>query len=395
MTKPRRILLAGAGEELRALLDRAADALQRVEIDESASTDPHTLNGRAVASEALVVEVDLQSPRSTDAFVRLVAATPERKVIAAARNAGPLDVRRLFRAGAADVLTAPFSTAALQAALDDLLTPGEGPESSAGGRVITIIRGCGGAGATTVALNLAALAGRNSRKSARERKSAAVLDLDLQFGDADLALNLEPRSTVVDVLRAEQRFDRRLLESSMVEHTSGLKLLAAPPRLVPLDAMSPSFAGEIVAQSAQIYDYTFIDLPCVWSDWTLPILRRSSLLILLAPPTVQGAVSARRVIEALEEAEVATPTLFVLNKLAGMVDAFEKPSRIGKTLNRTVDATLSLDPAATRAFDRGVLLVDAFPNARISRELRALASKIEPAVTRAEQRQLEIAGAAA
>jgi len=393
MKNGRKILLAGAGEELRVTLDRALGLLPDVHVEESASAEPQVLNGKTVACDALVVEVDLHSASSTDAFIRLAGSSSERKVIAAARNAAPEDVRRLFRAGAADVLTAPFTPAALEAALGEILMTGD--RRSTGGRIITIVRGSGGVGATTVALNLAALIGRPGRKAAQPGKSTAVLDLDLQFGDADLALNLEPRSTLVDVLRAEQRFDGRLLQSSMVEHSSGLRLLAAPPKLVPLDALTPTFAAQIVTQSAQLHDYTFVDLPCVWADWTLPILRRSSLLILLAAPSVQGAVSAKRVLQSLEEAEVETPSLFVLNKLAGVVEAFEKPSRIGKSVNRTVDAVLSLDATATRAFDRGVLLAEAFPNARLTRELRALAAKIEPVLARAEQRQTEPTGAAA
>jgi len=393
MKQGRKILLAGAGEELRVMLDRSLGLLPDVKVEEAPSAEPQALNGKAVACDVLLVEVDLNSTISTDAFVRLAGASTERKVIAAARNAAPEDVRKLFRAGAADVLTAPFTQAALEAALGEILKVGD--RRSANGRIITIVRGCGGVGATTVALNLAALMGRPARKGAQARQSTAVLDLDLQFGDADLALNLEPRSTLVDVLRAEQRFDGRLLQSAMIEHSSGLRLLAAPPTLVPLDALSPGFAGQIVTQSAQLHDYTFVDLPCVWADWTLPILRQSSLLILLSPPTVQGAIAAKRVFQAMEEAEVVTPTLFVLNKLAGMVEAFEKPSRIGKSLSRTVDAVLSLDATATRAFDRGVLLAEAFPNARLTRELRTLAAKIEPTLAQAGQRQPELTGAAA
>lgn len=392
MKQPRRILLAGAGEELRALLDRASGAMPDVEVDEAASAEPLALNGRAVACDALVVEVDARSAISTDAFLRLAGTLSERKLIAAARNAEPEDVRRLFRAGAADVLTAPFSPAALQAALGELL--GTRDEARAGGRVVTVLRAHGGAGATTVALNLAAATLRGDRKAGREARSVAMLDLDLQFGDSDLALNLEPRSTIVDVLRAQQRFDGRLMQSAMIEHDSGLRLLTAPPNLVPLDALTPAFAAEIIGKSAQLHDYTFVDLPYAWTDWTLAVLRRSSILILLAEPNVQGAIGARRVLNALAEAEVEAPTLFVLNKLAGMVDAFEKPSRIGKSLSRAVDASLSLDATATRAFDRGVLLTEAFPNARLSRELRSLAAKIEPTLARAAQ-AVELTGAAA
>jgi pilus assembly protein CpaE len=393
MKQPRRILLAGAGDELRMMLDRASGSLSGLQVDVAASTEPGVLNGKAVACDALLVEVDARSVLSTESFVRLAAATSERKVIAAARNAEPDDVRRLFRAGAADVLTAPFTPAALESALQEIL----GAEASrpTRGRIVTVLRSIGGAGATTVALNLAALAAGVDRKPGRARQTAAALDLDLQFGDADVALNLEPRSTLLDVLRAEQRFDRQLLQSAMVDHPSGVRLLASPRKVVPLDALSPTFAAEIVSRSAEAHDYTFVDLPCVWTDWTLPILRQSSLLILLSPPTVQGAIGARRMLDGLEEAEVETPTLFVLNKLAGLVDAFEKPSRIGKSLNRAVDATLSLDPAATRAFDRGVLLVESFPNARLTRELRALSAKIEPSLVPSGRRRLELAGEAA
>jgi pilus assembly protein CpaE len=393
MKPARKIVLAGAGDELRQLLDRALGGSADVQVEETLSAEPEVLNGKAVAADILLVEVDLLSPASTDAFVRLAGSTAGRKVIAAARNAEPQDVRRLFRAGAADVLTAPFTPGALQAALNEVLGGEVGARPR--GRIVTVLRGSGGVGATTLALNLADLTARPERKPGRLAKSVAVLDLDLQFGDADLALNLEPKSTVIDVLRAEQRFDGRLLQASMAEHPSGLRLLASPPKLVPLDALSASFAARIVSQSAQLFDYTFVDLPCVWTDWTLPVLRQSSLLLLVGAPTVQGAVGVRRVLDALEAATIVTPTLFVLNKLAGVVETFEKPSRIAKSLQRKVDATLGLDPSAVRAFERGALLGDAFPNARITRELRALAARLEPAIAQTEQRQAERIGAAA
>lgn len=393
MKQARKILLAGAGDELRLLLDRALGLRPDIHIDQATSTEPQALNGRAVACDALVVEVDARSPSETDAFARLAGAVAERKVIAAAHHATPEDVRRLFRAGAADVVTAPFTPAALQSALDELLDDGDGGRPS--GPVITVLGAGGGVGATTLALNLAALTARPERKAHPTGRSVAFLDLDLQFGDADLALNLEPRSSIVDVLRAEARFDGRLLQGAMIDHGSGLRLLTAPPKLIPLDALSANFAARIVAQAAQLHDHTFVDLPSVWTDWTLPILRQSSLVLVVGAPTVHGAVAIRRVFDALDEAEIETPTCLVLNKLAGVMDAFEKPSRIGKSLSRTIDATLSLDATAARAFDRGVLLAEAFPNARITRELRALAGKLGPMIARAPRHHAEPAGAAA
>lgn len=394
MTKARRILLAGAGEELRTLLDRVAGGMPNVAVDEADSLEPQTLNGKAVASSAMLVELDLRSPSAVAAFEKLAGAVGDRKVIAAVRNAEAGDVRRLFRAGAADVLTAPFTPATLETALAELIDAGA-PEPAAGGQIITFLKAGGGVGATTAAINLAALAARGEPKQKRPGRRTALLDLDLQFGDADIALNLEPRSTLLDVIRGQNRFDGRFLQGAMTDHGSGLRLLAAAQKVVPLDALSAEFAGEILRQSARLHERTFVDLPMVWTDWTLNVLRASHLVVLVTAPTVQGALGARRTLDALAEAQLAAPSLLVLNGIAGLVDGFEKPSRISRSLERSIDAVLGHDPNATRALDRGAPVIEAFPNTRLARDLRGLAQKIEQRLTQAEPQQQPTIGAVA
>jgi pilus assembly protein CpaE len=395
MKKRRKVLIAGAGRDLRELLDEIAADMPDIDFEGAPSVALRALNGTAVASAALVVEIDLSAPSAIESFEHLTGSMTERKVIAAARNAAVADVRGLFRAGAADVLTTPFTGEALRLALAEVLETG--PRKSADiGRVISILKTGGGVGATTLAVNLAVCsAGGGRQKGGKPAFSTALLDLDLQFGDAEIALNLEPRSTVVEVLRAEQRFDARFLQSAMVEHASGLKLLASPPKLIPLDGLPPNLAAEIVEQSARLYDRTFVDLPSAWTDWSLPILKRSDLLVLVSAPTVQGARGARRTLDALREAGIDAPVLFVLNKLAGMVEAFERPSRIGRSLDRPVDAALGFDANASRALDRGSPVLEAFPSARLSREIRGLAAKIEQSFGAEPTTRLPLSGAAA
>lgn len=394
MTKARRILLAGASAELRALLDRATGAIPNVQVEEAESLEPQTLNGRAVASAAMVVELDLRSPTAVSAFEKLAGALGDRKVIAAARHAEPDDVRRLFRAGAADVLTAPFTSTALETALSELVNA-DGPATAASGSVVTFLKASGGVGATTTAVNLAALSARGDPKQKRTGRSTALLDLDLQFGDADIALNLEPRSTLLDVIRAQSRFDGRFLQGAMTEHGSGLRLLPVAQKVVPLDALSADFAAEIVRQSSRLHERTFIDLPSVWTDWTLSVLRASDLVVLVSGPTVQGALGARRALDALSEAQLNVPVLMTLNGIAGLVDGFEKPSRISRSLERPIDAVLGHDPSATRALDRGAPVVEAYPNTRLTRDLRSLAQKVEQRLTQVQSQKQDQIGAVA
>lgn len=376
MKSDRHVLVMGSDSELISSVGAAVRGLRNISLELGRSEGLRSLAGRAGNAAAVILEVDVRAPGAIERFRRLAATTRDQRVIAAAREATGEQVRALFRAGAGDVLTGPFTGDMLRNALTEVLQA----TSAVGlvnGSVISVVKGCGGAGATTVALNLASLMAAGDPKRQRAAHSTGVLDLDLQFGDAALALDLQPRSTIVDVLKAQERVDPKFLESVMTEHASGLKLLAAAPSVVPLDAMSAEFALDLVEHCAATFERTFIDMPASWNDWTLPVLARSDVIVLVTAPTVAGAAGARRVLAALQDAAVQRPVLLVLNKLTGLLDGFDKPSRIGRSLDMAVDAALAFDPAATKAADRGELVVEAFPNSRLAKELRPAAAKLE------------------
>jgi pilus assembly protein CpaE len=201
---------------------------------------------------------------------------------------------------------------------------------------------------------------------------------------------------MLDVLRGAERFDARFLQGVLSER-AGLRLLAPAPSLVPLDAMSPELALDIVDQAARLHDFTVVDMPGAWTDWTAPVLKRSDLIALVATATVSSVLRARRIIEALDEAHVRTPVFVVLNRLQGLVETADKAPRIERSLDLKLGARLAFDPAALRAADRGELVVDAFPSARLSRDFRTAAGALKRQLDEVRSRISipTIAGAAA
>lgn len=377
MKKPRKVLIATKTDDFR-FPDPSAAERAGIQFEYAPHHALGALNGKALELSALVLEIDAGSPDALREFEGLAEALPGRAVIAATPSADSGDIRRLFRAGAADVVASPLAPETLLNALVDVLEPGRSGAESPKGQVISVIKAAGGAGATTVALNLARLfCGGTGGKRPAERRTTCVLDLDLQFGDTDVALNLEPRSTVVDVIQAQERFDGRFLEGVLTQHESGIRLLGPAPSLVPLDAISTRFALSLLDAAARAHEITMVDLPGSWTDWTVPVLARSDLIVLVAPSNVAGVAGARRVLDGLQEGGVTAPVFFVVSKLAGFADALEKPGRIGKTLALPVDAGLAFDSQAVRAADRGKLIVDAFPNTRLSKDLRSASQKIQ------------------
>lgn len=82
----------------------------------------------------------------------------------------------------------------------------------------------GGAGTTTVALNVA------TQIAQLTKKRTALLELARPFGQIALMLDIEPRFTLLDALDRGARLDAAVLASLMTRHKIGVDMLlgAAP-----------------------------------------------------------------------------------------------------------------------------------------------------------------------
>ncbi|MBZ0097304.1 MAG: AAA family ATPase, partial [Sulfuricella sp.] len=147
---------------------------------------------------ALLEQLSQRHPHA--AFVMLCPAAPSELLIHA------------MRIGVRDVLPVPVSPEALQAAVarvEQKLVRAEKPQRK--GKVLAFIACKGGSGATFLASNLGyALA-------AEHGKRVALIDLNLQFGDASLFVSDKvPATTLSDVANNISRLDASFLASSLV-----------------------------------------------------------------------------------------------------------------------------------------------------------------------------------
>ena len=99
------------------------------------------------------------------------------------------------------------------------------PAASRGpGRVVTFFAPKGGVGRTTLAVNFAVAA------AAELGQRVALVDGGLQFGDVGVLLNLNPKNqSIADVAREMNGGDLETLDGTLVDHSSGIRVLMAPP----------------------------------------------------------------------------------------------------------------------------------------------------------------------
>lgn len=300
------------------------------------------------------------------------------------------EARRLLRAGVADVLPAPADAEDLRGAVQRLTQPKQLPAVWSGkqqGRIITVTRARGGIGATTVAVNLA---DELARPQGRRRKSAgasvALVDLDLQFGAVSSFLDLPARDTLYDLAAGDRIPDGRYLDDEMETSADGMRVLTAPSRFVPLDALTSEQVSAILTSLREAYDYVVVDLPHSLVDWVQTVVEQSDRVLLVTDSTVPSIRQSKRLIDFFGEESPGIPIEIVVNHETKPLIRAKHHAQAAKLLGRSFKTWLPDDPKVARAAtDRGVTLAVASRRSALSKSIAQLARSVHSDFSSPEQ----------
>ncbi len=231
-----KLLVAIASEQVRSTLVRELQGRKNIEsIIECGDSASALKQAEESTPDVVLMGVDLQPEDGFETVRKIVTSVPGVSAVLVAVNPAPAHFRKALQAGARDLLEVPVDKKDLIAALEGAAEVSKGKRSALQGiaaqmatqkgpklgKRIVVFSTKGGTGKTFVATNLAA-------GLAQTGKRVALVDLDLQFGDAAIALGLVPQRTIYDLVQAYPEFDIPLLEEFMVKHASGLSVLPAP-----------------------------------------------------------------------------------------------------------------------------------------------------------------------
>ncbi len=286
------------------------------------------MNGRAVNlvfnHDAVILEADPDDDTEIGAIRDLLAQRHGDTVFLALTNedVSIAKARKLRDIGVDEVLPLSIDGEGLKAVVDQQIKVRRAPAQRLHdgpaplGRVIPVTQSRGGVGATTVAVNLAAaLAGAGGglfRKAPRAR--VVLLDFDLQFGNANVYLDLEDNGGFLQIIEALEEPDDHFLTSTLQKHPLGIDVLCAPGPIVPLQSLRADLVGRMIELLQQRYDYIVVDLPRTVVDWVEPVLKQATQLLLVTDTSVPCVRHARRLIDLYREENVALPVEVVVNR---------------------------------------------------------------------------------
>lgn len=325
----------------------------------------------------LLLDVNVEDARDIAVLGRLAtqARNADIPVVATAGDLGPSAMRRLLREGVTDFIAQPVDRGEVLETLRmvDRKVRRAQAAKSARGRLMTFSRATGGAGATTLAVNVAHALARPHR---RGHASVCLIDLDLQFGTVALQLDLPPTGGILDLARAEAGLDAALFASSLVEHRSGLHVLTAPNGPVPLETLKPDAVATLLELARARFDYVIIDLPVALTSWTGTVLGQSDLVYLVTQLNVPAVRQLRRLLDAVEEVGLYDlPLQLVLNRVQSSFGWGNGARRrqAEKALGRPFDYAIADQfEVVIDAANRGAPVHDIRRYSRFGRQLRGL-----------------------
>ena len=353
---PVRLLLDGVEGEASSLVGAkvAEFPLDLILSGASEDVDPSVLSG----SVAAVIQVTENDEASLARFKKLAEGPVP--LIAAAYDPSLALVRSLVRMGAHDVVPLPLDPQELETALDPIrrMAAAQGPRQKAGyQKVVAIIKSEGGVGATAL---LSQLATRFAAREAAQGRETCLIDLDVQFGDAALQLGLQPALTFSDLLEAGKRLDGEMLRSVAAQHGSGLRIIAAPREIMPLELMSSDQMVSILDLATAEFGTVFVDLPSNWTNWSLSLLARADLVLMVTELRVSSLHRARRQLDLLSSQELTNLDVrVVINRAEKGFFKNVSLADAERVLKKPVSFSIANDhETMSQAIDRGIPLAE-------------------------------------
>ncbi len=186
-------------------------------------------------------------------------------------------------------------------------SPSSGAERKTRSNVYAFFSGKGGVGKTTICTNVAVAL-------ASQGKKTLLIDLDLQFGDADMALDISPTETIVDLARDTNGVSIDNLTTCCTTHASGLSLLASPNSPELAEYVTTNTVKQILDIGRNYFEYILIDCGCQLTDPVITAIEGADTVFMVNDVNILSLKRAKTCLNVLQQINQKDKVKLVINK---------------------------------------------------------------------------------
>ena len=294
--------------------------------------------------------------------------------------AGEVNDVRLYRdlvaSGIQDYLLKPFSADQLREAFTHAQAVLNGPKHNdvAADRphmTAAIVGARGGVGASTIAASLAWLF------SDGNKRSTALLDLDVHFGTGALSLDLEPGRGLTDAIENPSRIDGLFIERAMVRANEKLSILSAEaPMSQPMLSDGGAFY-QLQEEMRAAFECTVIDLPRQMLVQHPHLMNEIQSVVVVAELTLVGARDTIRILSWLKSNAPQANVFVTANRVGPSGTSEISKKDFESSIERKIDFFIPYDvKVVCQAAKLGKPVAEVGKTSKVGLELQAIGTRL-------------------
>jgi len=215
--------------------------------------------------------------------------------------------RNLMQLGIQDYLVKPLTAELIGRALDTSRAAANSGDNLRTGKVISFIGTRGGAGVTTIAVNLARFLADVSHRR------IAYVDFQQHGGTANMMLGLNSNNGLTDLLQNVHRLDPQYIERTLVGKSNRLFMLSSEVAYGTEVTVRPGAVKQLVDTLKHHFHYVLLDLPGRGGPVMNEAVDNSKLVYLVAEHSVHSARETMRLQRYVESRPNEPDLMLLLN----------------------------------------------------------------------------------
>ena len=192
--------------------------------------------------------------------------------------------------------------------------PDIGDDNAAQGKVVAVFSVKGGAGKSTIAVNLAVGLAQIFRRK------TLLVDADVWFGDVGVLLDLKSGRSLADICDGDE-VDLFGLPKAVTPHASGISILQRPHNPVTVEKLNPRVVARTITTYKSLYEYVLVDTGPSLDDINLQILDAADHILLVATPELTAIHNCSRFLVLSETLGYSDKISLVLNRANSGIDS--------------------------------------------------------------------------
>jgi len=204
-----------------------------------------------------------------------------------------------------------------------------------------------------------------------------LVDGSLPFGDIAVILNMSPKAkTIADLVGAFDQVDAEVLESVLVAHSTGIKVLLAPPTPEAAELITGANIKKVLETLRESYAYVVVDTWPSFQEQVLTMLDVADVILTLMTLEITSLKNVRVFMEIAEKLGYDDQKVQLVanrNDSSGGIKASDVEASLARKIPHTI---VSDGRALVLAVNRGVPFVISHRDSQVAKDIFTLAEKL-------------------